>query len=626
MGESSAVCGDFRARRRPRACLFDRGRAEEGGWGLVVRARLKNNGEKALRLRGFRWVSDISSAYPPPVIQFPKALEPFYFATENFRGDYFGTTTTRGEHYFRPLPHEMVTIGFTEDVYFPGVFIGSGVKPLGLFCAAGSHDVFETMFRLYGGDGEKTWNFEIEHVPQGLEWVEVAPGEIIASEAVYFEIVATSDPQQACDGYYRQLRRQGLFERRKSNPLQRQRIWGSWNFGPMQHVTQEYVLRQLPVLKERFPSVKFVQIDDGYERPYPSGQRAQIDLLYGKGGSYDPVKFPGGPRELVRQIKAHGLRPATWLGFWAAGTSPMMQEHPDWVLRDDMGRPLVYRSHFAAVTGGPYDLCVLDLSMPGVQAYLERLCATVFGEWGFEGVKLDFYSFAFQIRRARFGRGGRTAAQYLKWLEDLFRRHLPEDGFLGWCSAVGVGSPFQGQADYFRYAEDIGSGSWELAKRIALWTLNTNMLLREHPIVPNIDAIGWAPDFTMDQWLSFLALCAISGGTVEIGGDLGQLDDEKVLRMNQCLEMCDLSSRVRCLDVPGGKIGLPPAVWVSEKAGKVRMAAIINWADRARMIGTAALDQCCSDWRSMTKVWPSAARVRAKGVELPAYGSLLVRR
>ena len=104
------------------------------------------------------------------------------------------------------------------------------------------------------------------------------------------------------------------------------------------------------------------------------------------------------------------------------------------------------------------------------------------------------------------------------------------------------------------------------------------------------------------------------------------VDDEKVLRMNQCLEMCDLSSRVRCLDVPGGKIGLPPAVWVSEKAGKVRMAAIINWADRARMIGTAALDQCCSDWRSMTKVWPSAARVRAKGVELPAYGSLLVRR
>ena len=153
----------------------------------------------------------------------------------------------------------------------------------------------------------------------------------------------------------------GLFARRKNNPLQRQRIWGSWNFGPMQHVTQEYVLRQLPVLKERFPSVKFVQIDDGYERPYPSGQRAQIDLLYGKGGSYDPVKFPGGPRELVKQIKAHGLRPATWLGFWAAGTSPMMQEHPDWVLRDDMGRPLVYRSHFAAVTGGPYDLCVLDL-------------------------------------------------------------------------------------------------------------------------------------------------------------------------------------------------------------------------------------------------------------------------
>jgi hypothetical protein len=587
---------------------------------------LTNKGSRPMRLRAIRWVSDLSTTYPPPAIRFPKNLEPFYFATENFRGDYFGTTTTRGEHYFRPLPQETVTIGFTEDAYFPGVFIGSGTAPLGMVCAAASRDIFETKFQLFGGDGVATWNFEIEHVPQGLEWIEIPAGASVASEGVFFDIVQSSDPQQSLDNYYRLLKRAGFFDRRKTNPLPRQRIWGSWNFGPQANVTEDYVLRQLPVIGDRFPLVKFVQIDHGYERVYPSGQRAQIDLCYGGGDAYDMAKFPSGPRELVRQIRSAGLRPATWLGLWAAGTSPMIKEHPEWVLRDDMGRPLAHISTLSAVTGGPFPHAILDLSVPAVRKYIEHVCKTVFSDWGFEGIKLDFFSFMFQVRRARFRNGGRTAAQYLAWLADTFRKYLPTDGFLGWCSAVGTGTPFARQADYFRCSEDIGDGNWELAKRIALWTLNTNMLLREHPTIPNIDSIGWAKDFTPDQWLSFLSLCAVSGGTMEISGDLTQLDDEKIQRMNQCLELCELWGTVRCLDVPTGKVGLPPSLWVSQTSRGIRLAAIINWAGEPRTIDSTPLDELNPSWRrSMRPAWPSRASVQSSSVKLPPYASMLVR-
>ncbi len=592
--------------------------------GLAARAIITNQGPRPLRLQAIRWVSDFAKLWAPAVLRFPRTLEPQYFATENFRGDYFGTATTRGEHFFKPLPHEMVTIGFTEDVYFPGLFISAASEPLGLFCAAGSGDVLTTGFRLYGGDGENTWNFEIEQAPQGLPWLQIAPGESFTGDWVFFSIADTNDPQQATGPYYRWLHGQGVFKRLAQNPLTRQHIWGSWNFGPMQDVDEAYILRQLPILCERFPTVRFVQVDHGYERVYPGGQRAQIDLLYGRGGSYDRAKFRGGPGELVKQIKCAGLRPATWLGLWAAGASPMVKQNPDWILHDDMGRPLTYSTKFTANTARPVELCLLDPSVPGVRAYLDRVFKTVFREWGFEGLKLDFYSFAFHIRRARFRRGSQTASQHLRWLIDTCRKYMVKDGFLGLCSAVGTGSPFMGSADYFRYAEDISHGGWALLKRVALWTVNTNMLMQQRPVVPNVDSIGFSPLFTPEQWRTFMTLCAISGGAIEIAGDLVALDDEKVAIMNRCLQFSDPLRPTRALDVSRGRITSPPSLWLSQAPGRNSLAAVINWSDEPARVDTHMLDDAMPTWRKLHPAWSSKARIGKSYVHLPAHGSLLV--
>lgn len=594
------------------------------GGGLVARAEITNTSQRPMRLQAVRWVSDISTLYAPPAMRFPRRLEPQYFATENFRGDYFGTATTRGEHFFKPMPHAMVTIGFTEDAYFPGLFVASATEPLGLLCAAGSSDKLTTSFRLHGGDGVNTWNFEIEQTPQGLPWLVLGPGQSLAGEWVYFSIADTNDPQQATGGYYRWLRRQGVFDRLATNPLPRQHIWGSWNFGPMQRVDEAYILRQLPILRERFPSVKFVQVDHGYERVYPQGQRAQIDLLYGRGDPYDTAKFPSGPRELARQIKRAGLRPATWMGLWVAGASPLVRENPDWLLRDDMGRRLAFGSTFTATTDKPVEICLLDPSVRGVRTYVDRVLKTVFREWGFEGLKFDFFSFAFQIRRVRFRQGTQTAAEHLRWLIDTCRKYMPADGFLGMCSAVGTGTPFLGQADYFRHAEDISHGGWDLVKRVALWTVNTYMLLQEHPVLPDIDSFGWSSAFTPEQWRTFLTLCAISGGAFEIAGDLATLDDEKIDLMNRCLTLSDPLRPTRVLDVPRGKITVPPSLWVSHAPRRGSLVAIFNWQDRAARVQTDLLDSALPGWRRLVPAWPGPARIGKSDVLLPAHGSLLL--
>ena len=592
--------------------------------GLAARAVITNKTTRRVRLQAIRWVSNLAKLWPPQTLRFPRSLEPQYFATENFRGDYFGTGTTRGEYFCKPLPHEMVTLGFTEDSSFPGLFIASATEPLGLLCAAGSSDLLSATFRLYGGDGLSTWNFEIEQVPQGLPWLEVAPGESVTGDWIFFSIADTNDPQQATGPYYAWLRKLGTFARLAKNPLPRQRIWGSWNFGPMDQVDEAYILRQLPVLRERFPSVKFVQVDDGYERVYPSGQRAQIDLLYGGGEAYDRTKFPNGPRELVRKIKEAGLRPATWLGLWVAGTSPLAQENPGWLLRDDMGRRLAFGSMFAATTGKAAEICLLDPSVPAVRKYLDHVLKTVFCDWGFEGLKFDFSSFAFQIRRARFRHGGQTACQHQRWLVDTCRKYLVPDGFLGMCSVAGTGSPFQGPADYFRHAEDISHGGWDLLKRVALWTVNTYMLQHEHPVLPNIDSIGWSSIFSPTQWQTFLALCAVTGGTLEIAGDLATLEDERIDMMNRCLNLTDPLRATRVLDIPRGKLSNPPAYWLSQAPRRGCLAAVFNWTDRPAKLSTTPLDAALPGWRKLRPAWETQAKITRSSIRLPAQASLLI--
>ena len=597
---------------------------------LVAQALVTNTGEEPLRVRCIRWTADVAELGSAPALQFPAELQPVYYASENFRGDYFITGTTRGRHYFKPLPHENVELGVTEDFYFPGVFFAATTQPAGALVAAASQERAHLCFRLRGGNGKSNFGFEIEERLTGLEWLEVPPGGSLAGEKIFFAVLDTNDPQQSTDAYYRVLRREGAFAREKLNPLPRQRIWCSWNYGYFENITEDEVVKQLPVIRKRFPSVKFVQIDHGYERVYPeTGQRSQIDFLYRTDTPYDRAKFRSGPRELVRRIKEAGLRPATWIGYWLAGSSKLYADHPDWVLLDDMGRPLALPRHTVGVGAArvPVKTMVLDPSVPEVRDYVEQVCKTVFSDWGFEGIKLDFFSFAFECKRIRFRYPGKTAVQYRQWMVDTFRKYLPEDGFLGLCSVAGTGNPLVGaQADYFRCAEDIGEGDWGVAKRIASWCVITDMLLARRPVPPNIDSIGWSAGFDETAWRSWLNLCAVTGMAMEISGDLTVLDEARSERMNRTLELSDPARHVWCADLPYGEVRYPPSIWIAE-GRRDDLVAVFNWTDRSRTVDLRRLTTLWPDWkRTFKSVWPEdVGRKLIDELTLHAHDSLLLR-
>jgi alpha-galactosidase len=151
--------------------------------------------------------------------------------------------------------------------------------------------------------------------------------------------------------------------------------WCSWYcFGP--RVTAQQVLDNLDFIAKNSPGLRYIQIDDGY-------QPAMGDWL--ETGS----AFGGDVQGVLKEIRQRGFQPAIWVApFIAEEKSRLFQQHPDWFVKDDEGKPLQSdRVTFGGWRHGPW--YVLDGTHPEVQQHFEKLFRTMRREWGCTYFKLD---------------------------------------------------------------------------------------------------------------------------------------------------------------------------------------------------------------------------------------------
>ena len=151
--------------------------------------------------------------------------------------------------------------------------------------------------------------------------------------------------------------------------------WCSWYcFGP--RVTSQNVLANLDVIASQIPSLKYVQIDDGY-------QAAMGDwLATGKA-------FGGDILGVLKEIRRRGFEPAIWVApFIAEENSQVFREHPEWFLKDDSGKPLPSNAvSFGGWRHGPW--YAIDGTHPGAQKHLEDVFRTMRKDWGCTYFKMD---------------------------------------------------------------------------------------------------------------------------------------------------------------------------------------------------------------------------------------------
>lgn len=297
------------------------------------------------------------------------------------------------------------------------------------------HSYTFTYFRTKGSDfiefyGSKTERngftiFQVDmneglfSIRKDLDGMEMKKGE----EAQVIRVVKIMDTyENAFDSYFFKYLK---LEKPTAPEINGYTTWYNY-FGK---VTEEDLLRDLASLDAVNEQVNIVQLDDGYQS------------YTGEWLKLDKKKFKSGMKPIVSAIHDKGYKAGLWLApFSVERKSSLVRKHPAWFIREPGTGKMVFGGYN---WGGSY---VLDIYHPEVRRYLKKVFDTVFNEWGFDLVKLDFL---YMI--AIYPRNGKTRGELMADGVDLLRELCGDKLILG-CG-VPLGSCF-GKFDYCRIGCD----------------------------------------------------------------------------------------------------------------------------------------------------------------------------
>lgn len=182
------------------------------------------------------------------------------------------------------------------------------------------------------------------------------------------------------------------------------------------------------------------QVDDGY-------QAAVGDWL--KFSS----KFPNGLKPIFDLAKTQGLERGIWCApFIALEHSNLVKTHPEWVLKDKTGQPVVCGNH--PLWGGLF--FALDTENSEFRKHLSEVFRTYFQDWGCTFLKADFLYASARIPSGALTRAQRAARAH-QFLYDECRKHGAK---LLSCGAT-LSSAY-GRCHYSRIGPDVCE-TWENA-------------------------------------------------------------------------------------------------------------------------------------------------------------------
>jgi alpha-galactosidase len=252
------------------------------------------------------------------------------------------------------------------------------------------------------------------------------PGEKLSSETLL--IRANDDPHSLMDLYAARLGE--TMQARVGTKIPTG--WCTWYYFFGEETTDDVLANLARIEDERLP-LGVILIDDGYETNIGDW----LDI--------DEAKYPQGMKAIAGRIAAAGYRPGIWIApFAASATSNLYTIHPDWILRDDNGEPVLAWRHWGK------DVYALDLSLPEVQAWLQGIFRTLSEDWGFEFFKADFV-FAGALPGLRSD-SRMTRAQALRQGLEIIRAAIGDKFLLGCGAPLG---PSVGVVDAMRIGPDV---------------------------------------------------------------------------------------------------------------------------------------------------------------------------
>lgn len=395
---------------------------------------------------------------------------------------------------------------------FPAVLFSNYKTNLGLVIGALSQDCFCQCFDAYH-NGDKIV-IDIFSEFKNTKYREVKAGEVLTDGIYIGQTEDADDITKLFDNYTAVIRPMLKNNRGASNVNRHTVIWDSWNDGIYRKVSEQMLVEEAKAVKKYFPTVEWFELDDGYSTVIDEN----VDLgSHGLGVPYegeegvDSKKFPSGLKGYTDKIKEIGLRPAVWIGAFCPVTTRIYKENPDWFIdyryRVDWSQPL-------------------DVSQKEVRDYMAFALDKFLCDYGFEGVKHDFWSYAFEDRHDLFANKEKSGYEYRDWWLSQFKQRMPEDGFLGIACDLSMGNPFMNKyVNNYRYGQDIGAGKWNLVQETLFLGVPVLSTHTGDLMIPNSDSIGMLPGLSDTDFMFIVNYQIVSRTLVEISGRFSLVDE-----------------------------------------------------------------------------------------------------
>ncbi|MCQ2352321.1 MAG: alpha-galactosidase [Victivallaceae bacterium] len=405
-------------------------------------------------------------------------------------------------------------IGRSPYQPFPAILVSNMKSDRGIVHGTLSQKIFYHNYLLrHDKAGKIVW--EIFSGCKAISARIVSPGETL-TDAWYFGATCdAADFDHLFDNYTNCLR-QELPPMYGATAVNRDNVvWGTWNDGIFRDVSEKMIVDEAKYLAANFPTCRWIQLDDGYA-VYTESAHGLGMPYEGKKG-FDYKKFPGGFRGLTDKIRETGLRPALWIGGFVPTDCKLFKDHPEWFI------DYSYR-----VT----QMEPLDISLPEVRDYATRALDEMVTKGGFDAVKHDFWSYAYEDSNPLLKNREKTGYEWREWWTTEFRKRLAPDGYFQTGCDICMGNVFLGtKFSNYRYGIDIGGGNWTNVKINFLWGIACFATHTGDLFVPNSDSIGLFPGLNDVDAQFCVNYCLVTHSMVEIAGLLSKNTKHKRFKM-----------------------------------------------------------------------------------------------
>ena len=397
------------------------------------------------------------------------------------------------------------------------------------------------------------------------------PGEVIETDWAVLQGVDLESLDSLAD-YLEATAKLGEVEVRPEIPTG----WCSW-YQYYQKVSAEDIRQNLKTLSEHKKKIplKLVQIDDGFQ--------SQIgDWLSFRN------TFSEGLTGLSSEIRRDGFEPGLWLApFIVHPKSKLIKEHPDYILRNQNGRPVNAGFVWNVFTRA------LDLTHPGALDYAWCVVEKAVKEWGYGYLKLDFlYAAALPGHHKD---PTKTRAQVLRNGLKALRKAAGEETFLLGCG-MPLGSGI-GIFDAARIGADV-SGTWYPnymgikpvfkkephipSAKNSIQNIFTRAMLHDRWWINDPDCLLVRTDtnLTLPEIQSLATAIVLTGGSLLVSDNLSDLPEDRMRIIQQLLPL--MGKRGMVIDWFDQIFPQMLRLDLTGAVGDWHLLALFNWEDKER--------------------------------------------